>query len=84
MPLRQYKYCYEWMKGEIFLKLDIFKIKMAMAKAEKGVHEIAEAMGCTDQNVRRILSTDSCSLKTLGRLAKAIGCNPEDLVTIDE
>lgn len=66
------------------MKLDRYKVKLAMARCGYDWADVAKKMGCTKQNLQVIMSRGKCNTKTLGKLARALDCDPLDLVTLDE
>lgn len=62
------------------MKLDVTKIKMILAKKEMNQVDLAVACGVERQQINGILSRGTCSLKTLGRIAKALGVDPAEIL----
>lgn len=46
--------------------------------------DLARAYGCKKQYIYVLLNKPASSTKTIGRLAKAIGCSPLDIIDIEE
>lgn len=65
------------------MRLDRNKVKLAMARANYDLNDLAKAMGCTRQNLNLILSRNSSTTKTISRFSKALGCDPADIVSFD-
>lgn len=62
------------------MKLDVFAIKLIIAERELKLFELAEKMGCSRDCLHRILRRGSCTPKTAGRLAHALGVSVEAIV----
>ena len=62
------------------MKLDVMKIKMILAKKEMNQVDLAVACSVERQQINGILSRGTCSLKTLGRIAKALGVDPAEIL----
>jgi len=65
--------------GEI-MKLNVWKIKLILAEKEMNQSDLAIKIGANRQQVNNILSAETCSLKTLGRIAKALGVSVQEIV----
>ena len=66
------------------MKLDVMKIKMILAKKEMNQVDLAVACGVERQQINGILYRGTCSLKTLGRIAKALGVDPAEILKKEE
>lgn len=62
------------------MKLDAHKIKLLLAEKEMNQSDLAIKVGVTRQGINNILSQESCTLKTLGRIAKALGVPVQEIV----
>ena len=62
------------------MKLNIWKIKLILAEKEMNQSDLAVKCGVNRQQINEILSRESCSLKTLGRIAKALGVSVAEIV----
>lgn len=62
------------------MKLNTWKIKLLLAEKEMNQSELAIKIGANRQQVNEILSRETCSLKTLGRMAKALGVPVAEIV----
>ena len=62
------------------MKLDVFAIKLLIAERELKLVELARKMGCGRDSLHQILSRGSCTPKTAGRLAHALGVPVEAIV----
>ena len=54
------------------MKLNSWKIKLILAEREMSQSDLAIKIGASRQQVNDTLSRESCSLKMLGRIAKAL------------
>lgn len=55
------------------MKLNAWKIKLLLAEKEMNQADLANKCGVNRQQINEILSRESCTLKTLGKIAKALG-----------
>lgn len=62
------------------MKLDVQKIKLILAEREMNQSDLAKKCGVNRQQINDILSRGSCTLKTLGRIAKALGVPVSEIV----
>lgn len=62
------------------MKLDVFAIKLLIAERELKLVEVARKMGCSRDGLHQILRRGSCTPKTAGRLAHALGVSVEAIV----
>lgn len=62
------------------MKLDVFAIKLLIAERELKITELAKKMGCCRDGLHQILRRGSCTPKTAGRLAHALGVPVEAIV----
>lgn len=62
------------------MKLNAWKIKLILAEREMNQSDLAVKIGVNRQQVNEILGRESCSLKTLGRIAKALGVPVAEIV----
>ena len=62
------------------MKLNAWKIKMLLAEREMNQSDLAVKIGVNRQQVNELLSRETCSLKTLGRIAKALGASVAEIV----
>lgn len=62
------------------MKLNTWKIKMLLAEREMSQSDLAIKIGVNRQQVNDLLSRETCTLKTLGRIAKALGVSVEEIV----
>lgn len=62
------------------MKIDSFKIKLLLA--EQGITQavLAERCGISRQNVSAMLGRGSCSIATVGKLAKGLGVEIQEII----
>lgn len=65
------------------MKIDSFAIKLLMAEQEINQTELAEKCGIARQNLNILLGRGTCSPKTAGKLAKALGVPVREIVKED-
>ena len=63
-----------------FMKLDKTKIKLEMEKNGWNASELARRMGVSRQAISKIFSGNGITLKTIDKIADALGLNPKDLM----
>lgn len=62
------------------MELNTMKIKLLLAEQEMNQIDLAKKCGMTRQQISEILSRKSCSLKILGKIAKAVGASVDEIV----
>lgn len=62
------------------MKLDVPKIKLILAEREMNQSDLAKKCGVNRQQINNILSRGSCTLKTMGKIAKALGVPVQEIV----
>ena len=62
------------------MKLDVPKIKLILAEQEMNQSDLAKKCGVNRQQINNILSRGSCTLKTMGKIAKALGVPVQEIV----
>lgn len=62
------------------MKLNVWKIKLFLAEREMSQSDLAIKIGVNRQQVNDILKRETCTLKTLGRIAKALDVSVSELV----
>lgn len=73
------------MASTTMLHVDRHKVILAMARNEWSYSDLAEAMGCTKQCVNGLLMRNgTCTIKTLGKLSKALDVDPGDIIVWDD
>ena len=65
------------------MRIDSIKIKLLMA--EQGINQsiLAERCGISRQNVSAMLGRGTCSVPTVGKLAKALGVDAREIIKED-
>ena len=68
------------------MKMRISKTNALIAMAKKGMtqKDVAESIGMTQQYLCIVLGRGTCSMKTLEKIAKAIGVDVMDIVKEEE
>jgi plasmid maintenance system antidote protein VapI len=66
------------------MKLNVIKIKIAMAKECLTVKELAERMGRERHSVHRLLREGKCMPFMVGRLANALNVSVEEIVVMED
>ena len=62
------------------MKLNVWKIKTLLAERGMNQSDLAVKIGVNRQQVNDLLSRETCTLKTLGRIAKALGVSVAEIV----
>lgn len=62
------------------MKLDVPKIKLILAEREMNQSDLAKKCGVNRQQINNILSRGSCTLKTMGKISKALGMPVQEIV----
>lgn len=62
------------------MELDASKIKIILAEKCMNQSDLALSCGLARQQINAALTRRTCSLKTLGRIAKALGVSVVDIV----
>lgn len=65
------------------MKLNALKIKLILAEREMNQSDLAAKIGVNRQQVNDFLSRETCTLKTLGRIAKALDVPVAEIVKED-
>ena len=65
------------------MKLNAWKIKLILAEKEMNQADLAVKCSVNRQQINEILSRETCSLKTLGRMAKALEVPVAEIVKED-
>lgn len=66
------------------MELNTTKIKLLLAEREMNQVDLATKCGLTRQQISEVLSRKTCSLKTLGKIAKAVGVTVAEIVKEEE
>ena len=62
------------------MKLDVLKIKLILARKELNQADLAKSCGMRRQALTEIFDRGACTLKTLGRIANALGVDVTEIV----
>lgn len=62
------------------LKVKNNEIKIAMANAGLNISDLAKIYGCTPQRMWVIINGTRANTKTVGRIAKALGCDVTEII----
>lgn len=62
------------------MKLDVPKIKLILAEQKMNQSDLAKKCGVNRQQINNILSRGSCTLKTMGKIVKALGVPVQEIV----
>lgn len=62
------------------MRIDSIKIKLLMAEQEMNQSQLAERCGISRQNISQMLGRGTCSVAKLGKLAKALGVEPREII----
>ena len=62
------------------MELNTTKIKLLLAEREMNQVDLATKCGLTRQQISEVLTRKTCSLKTLGKIAKAVGVTVAEIV----
>lgn len=65
------------------MKTDLKKMELAMARACMNIPDIAKASGIPVQTINNLRKRNSVRPATLGKIAKALGVDPADLIKED-
>lgn len=60
------------------MKIDNQKLDLHLARQCKSLRDLRD--GCSSQTLRRIRHGEDVTPKTVGRIAKALGCDPVDIL----
>jgi len=62
------------------MELNAYKIKLLLAERGMNQVDLAARCGLSRQQISEVLSRKTCSLKTLGKIAKAVGVTVAEIV----
>jgi len=68
------------MQGGEQMKLDVKKIKLILASQELNQSDLAKKCRISRQQLNSILLRESCTLKTVGKIAKSLGVPVQEIV----
>ena len=66
------------------MKLDVFKIKLILARKELNLTDLAKMCGKHKQTLNEIFARGTCTLKTIGKIANALGVDVTEIITEEE
>ena len=62
------------------MKLNAWKVRILLAEKEMNQSDLAIKCGVNRQQINDLLSRETCTLKTLGRIANALGVGVAEIV----
>lgn len=62
------------------MRLDKRKIQLIMAKLEIGQQTLADKAGISRQTLSAVINGRNCRPKLLGKIAKALNVEPEEII----
>lgn len=65
------------------MKLDSRKIKVLLAERDMNQSKFADVLGISNQALSSILIRKTCTLDTLGKISKALGVSPAEIIKED-
>ena len=66
------------------MKLNINRVRVAMARKSYRAADVAEGYGCSVQRIRAILNSNRITERTAGKLAKALDCDVLDIIETEK
>lgn len=66
------------------MKIDARKLEIIMAKALMNPKEVSEKAGISYPAFKRAWNQEGVKIATIGRIAKALGVDPADLIAEEE
>ena len=69
--------------GGDMMKLDVLKVKLILARKELNQTDLAKKCGMRRQALNEIFERGSCTLKTLGKIAKALEVDVTEIIKED-
>lgn len=66
------------------MRIDRNEIDLAMVKKQMNISDLAEHYGVTRQRMSIILNSYNLSARTVGKLAAALGVDPEEIIVTKE
>ena len=70
----------ECKRGDLNMKINSQKIELMAAKQGMTVTDLARAMKMTYQNFNTVRRRGSCKAVTVVRIARALNCEPEEII----
>ena len=62
------------------MKINSKSIKLIMAKQEMRAADVADEAGLSRRTLSQVMRTGTCRTDTLGKIARALGVEPEQLI----
>lgn len=62
------------------MKVDATKLRVELARRNWKQKDLAERSGIERQNISTILKRGSCTVSTAGRISKALGLDPSEII----
>ena len=63
------------------MNLNVFAIKLLIAESELSFAELAEKAGCDRSQLYNVIRKGTCTPRTAGKIAHALGVSVADIVT---
>lgn len=68
------------MTSKSVLMVSAEKVQLKMAKACMNPYDLCSKAEISYPSYQRIIKTGNCKLSTLGKIAKALDCDPTDII----
>lgn len=66
------------------MRLSKEKVLYELAERCMSVRDLADSYGCTKQRMYRLLKQQTTTVKTIGKLAKALNCDVKEIIDLEE
>lgn len=66
------------------MRLDVMKIKIIIARKELNQTDLAKKCGMRRQALNEIFNRGTCTLKTIGKIAKALDVDVTEIIKEEE
>lgn len=66
------------------MRLNKEKVLVQLAERCMSVRDLADSYGCTRQRMYRLLKQQNTTVKTIGKLAKALNCDVKEIIDLEE
>lgn len=66
------------------MRLNKEKMLVQLAERCMSVRDLADSYGCTKQRMYRLLKQQTTTVKTIGKLAKALNCDVKEIIDLEE
>lgn len=66
------------------MRLNKEKVLVQLAERCMSVKDLADSYGCTKQRMYRLLKQQTTTVKTIGKLAKALNCDVKEIIDLEE